>query len=100
MKNFTLGMLVAIVLALLLGAKMPSSYTSRQMEIYRDIADRFGKLILVSDKNGDYIVVNVETAEAEYVEYSEPRPARAVRSRSLPEVVPAFIHQSGKNKPR
>ena len=80
-KSFIAGIVFCGVIIAVLGA----SKTQLEEQIYREIADRAGHLVLIDDANGDVLVVNKETATAKRIQYKEVnRPHKAVKTRLVP----------------
>ena len=66
-KSFIAGIVFCGVMIVVLGA----AKTNLEKQVYREIADREGRLVLIDDADGDVLVVNKETATARRVQYEE-----------------------------
>lgn len=79
-KSFVVGIVLGGVLIMVSG----SGKTNIEKQIEAEVTSRWGLLQLVSDANGDWLVVNLETAKAKRVQFEEVnRPANTVKLRPV-----------------
>ena len=77
-KSFITGIVFCGAIIAVLGANK----TNLEKQVYREIADREGHLVLIDDADGDVLVVNKETAIARRVQYEESsRPSKTVKTK-------------------
>ena len=67
--GMVLGALIAVCVLFLMGARGTDVPTNLERKIYEQVAERWGQLILTGDSNGDFVVINKETATARRVQY-------------------------------
>jgi hypothetical protein len=79
-KSFVVGIVLGVVLIMALG----SGNTNIERRIEAEVANRWGRMVLVQDANGDAVSVNLESAKAKRVQFEEVnRPANTVKLYSV-----------------